>query len=68
MSPFQTWLIGFILVIIGAAAAAWLLGAPPTWIAIGVVILAGLGVLRGVTATKTKQPQPPDYRNRPPGY
>ncbi|CAN5668508.1 hypothetical protein BH23GEM3_BH23GEM3_09640 [soil metagenome] len=45
MSTFQTYLFGFIVLIIGLGAAAYLLGVPETWIAVGVVILIGLGIM-----------------------
>ena len=57
MSSFSIYLIGFIVLIVGLAIAANLLGAPPIWIGIGVIILIGLGVLTGVS--KTKRPDPP---------
>ena len=57
MSNFGIYLVGFIVFIIGLAVAAYLLGAPPMWIAVGVIILIGIGILRGVT--RTKRPDPP---------
>lgn len=45
MTPFQTYLVGFIILIVGLALAAYLLNAPPVWIAVGVVILIGIGVI-----------------------
>ena len=57
MSSFSIYLIGFIVLIIGLAIAATLLGAPPMWIGVGVIVLIGLGVLTGVS--KTKRPDPP---------
>jgi hypothetical protein len=58
-SNFGVYLIGFIIVIIGLAYGAYLLGAPPVWIGVGVIILVGLAILRGVTKTQTKAPSPP---------
>jgi hypothetical protein len=45
MSGFQTYLLGFIILIVGLAVAAYLLGAPPVWIAVGLIILIGLGIM-----------------------
>jgi hypothetical protein len=59
MSSFSTYLIGFIVLIIGLAVAAFLVGVPPTWIAVGVIILIGIGILTGTSRTKTKDPPPP---------
>ena len=39
MSSFGTYLVGFIILIIGLGIAAYLLNVPPTWILVGVVVL-----------------------------
>jgi len=57
MSSFGIYLIGFIIFIVGLAIAAFLLGAPPMWIGVGVVVLIGIGILTGVS--RTKRPDPP---------
>ena len=57
MSSFGIYIIGFIVLIIGLAIAATLLGAPPVWIGVGVIVLIGLGILMGVS--KTRRPDPP---------
>ncbi len=56
MSSFATYLFGFIIVIVGLAVAAYLLNVPPTWIAVGVLIMIGLGVLMATTRTRPKDP------------
>jgi hypothetical protein len=56
MSSFGTYLIGFIVLIVGLAIAAYLLGVPTTWIAVGVIVLIGIGILTGTSRTKTKDP------------
>ena len=56
MSSFGTYIIGFIVLIIGLAIAAYLLGVPTQWIAVGVIVLIGIGVLTGTSRTKTKDP------------
>jgi uncharacterized membrane protein len=56
MSSFSTYLVGFIVLIIGLAVAAYLLGVSPTWIGVGVIVLIGIGVLTGTSRTKTKDP------------
>ena len=58
MSSFSTYLIGFVVLIIGLAVAAFLVGVPPTWIAVGVIVLIGIGILTGTSRTKTKDPPP----------
>ena len=57
MSSFGIYLIGFIVFIIGVAFGAYLLGAPPMWIGVGVIVLIGIGILTGVS--RTKRPDPP---------
>lgn len=56
MSSFSIYLIGFIVLIIGLAYAAMLVGVPPVWIAVGVIVLVGIGILTGTSRTKTKDP------------
>jgi hypothetical protein len=56
MSSFSTYLIGFIVLIIGLAVAAYLLGVPQMWIGVGVIVMIGIGVLTGTSRTKTKDP------------
>jgi positive regulator of sigma E activity len=45
MTEFQTYLVGFIILIVGLAVAAYLLGAPPVWIAVGLIIMIGIGIM-----------------------
>ena len=56
MSSFSTYLIGFIVLIIGLAMAAYLLGVPPMWITVGVIALIGIGILMATSRTKPKDP------------
>lgn len=57
MSSFLIYIIGFVILIIGVALGANMLGVPQTWIGIGVIVLIGIGVLTGVS--RTKRPDPP---------
>jgi positive regulator of sigma E activity len=59
MSSFSTYLIGFIVLIIGLAVAAYLVGAPAMWIAVGVIVMIGIGILSATSRTKTKDPPTP---------
>jgi len=56
MSSFQIYLFGFIVLVIGLGAAAFLLGAPPVWIAVGVVILLGIGIMAATNRTRRDPP------------
>jgi hypothetical protein len=51
---FAIYLIGYIIFIIGLAVGAHLLHMPPRWIGVGVLILAGLGILSGVARTRQR--------------
>ncbi len=66
MSSFATYLLGFIILIIGLAIAAYLLNVPSMWIMVGVIVLIGLGVLMATSRTKTRDPQVPPP-SPPPG-
>ena len=59
MSSFSTYLIGFVVLIIGLAVGAFLVGVPTTWIAVGVIVMIGIGILTGTSRTKTKDPPTP---------
>jgi hypothetical protein len=57
MSSFGIYIIGFVILIIGLALAAHMLGVPTVWIGIGIIVLIGIGILSGVG--RTKHPDPP---------
>ena len=56
MSSFSTYLIGYIVFVIGLALAAFFLNVPTHWIGVGVVVLIGIGILM---ATKSEKPRDP---------
>lgn len=58
MSSFGTYLVGFIILIVGLALAAYLLNVPSTWIAVGVIVLIGIGILSATNRTKMRDPGP----------
>jgi hypothetical protein len=51
---FGLYLLGYVVLIIGLAMGAHLMHVPPKWIGVGVVVLAGLGILSGVAKTRTR--------------
>ena len=53
---FAIYLIGYIILIIGLAIGAHMLHVAPRWIGVGVLILAGLGILTGVARTRQRDP------------
>jgi hypothetical protein len=54
MSAFGTYLIGFVIVIIGLVFAAYLLNVPRSWIIAGAIVMVGIGVLTATTRTKQR--------------
>ena len=56
MSSFGTYLVGFVLLIIGLGIAAYLLNAPPLWIAVGAIVLLGVGIMTATSRTKPRDP------------
>jgi uncharacterized membrane protein YiaA len=59
MSSFGTYLVGFLILILGLGIAAYLLNVPTMWIAVGVIVLIGIGVLMATTRGKMKDPPAP---------
>jgi hypothetical protein len=53
---FALYLIGFVVLIAGIAWGLVLAGVPTTYIAIACVILVGIGIISGVSRTRTKDP------------
>ncbi len=53
---FGLYSIGYAIVIGGLIYAAHLMHIPTHWIAVGAVILLGLGILSAVKATRQKDP------------
>ncbi|MGH9420998.1 MAG: hypothetical protein ACRD3J_13565 [Thermoanaerobaculia bacterium] len=57
MSSFSTYLIGFIVLIIGLAIGAILLGVSQIWVIVWCIILIGMAIVMATTRTKPKDPQ-----------
>ena len=53
---FGLYSLGFVIVIGGLIYAASLVHMPAHWIAVGAVVLLGVGILTGVKATRQKDP------------
>jgi hypothetical protein len=51
---FGLYLLGYIVLIVGLAIGAHLLHMPPRWIGVGVIVMVGLGIITGVTATRNR--------------
>jgi hypothetical protein len=53
---FGIYLVGYIIMIVGLGIGAHLMHVPAQWIGVGVLVLVGLGILHGVTATRHRDP------------
>jgi hypothetical protein len=53
---FGIYSIGFAIVIGGLIYGAYLVHVPAHWIAVGAIVLLGIGILNGVKTTRQKDP------------
>jgi uncharacterized membrane protein len=53
---FGLYSVGFGIMIIGLIYAAHLMHMPTHWIAVVAIVLIGVGILKGVAATRQKDP------------
>ncbi|MCC6533882.1 MAG: hypothetical protein IT531_15135 [Burkholderiales bacterium] len=60
MSNMTIYLIGLVLLIAGLAWGASVAGLSPTWIAVGALVLLGLGVAASVSRTRRPEHSPTD--------
>jgi hypothetical protein len=57
MSSFSLYVVGYVILIGGLAWAAHLLGVSDTWVAVGAIVLLGIGVITGVS--RARRPDTP---------
>jgi hypothetical protein len=60
MSNMSIYLIGVVILIAGLAWGASVAGLSPTWIAIGALVILGLGILGAVGRTRRPEQSPTD--------
>jgi hypothetical protein len=53
---FGIYLAGFIVLIIGLALGAHLLHVSNQWIGVGVLVMVGLAIVKGVASTRHRDP------------
>jgi hypothetical protein len=51
---FGIYIVGYLIVIGGLIYGATLMHVPTRWIAVGAIVLAGLGIVTGVKSTRQK--------------
>ena len=58
---FMLYVVGFLVVIAGVAWGLMRAGVPTTWVIIASLVLFGIGILTGVTRTRSRDlPKDPD--------
>lgn len=58
---FNLYVAGFLIVIIGVAWGLILAGVPTNWVIIASIVLFGIGILTGVSHTRSRDlPKDPD--------
>ena len=60
MSNLTLYFFGYLLLIAGAAYGAMLMGVPPTWIGVGVIMFVGVAIISGVSSTRYRETSPAD--------
>jgi hypothetical protein len=53
---FGIYVVGFLILIAGLIYGAVVLHVPGHWIAVGAIVLLGFAILKGVQATRQKDP------------
>ena len=53
---FGLYVLGFVVAIVGLVYGAYLAHIPTHWIVAGAVVLAGIGIVSAVKATRPKDP------------
>jgi NADH:ubiquinone oxidoreductase subunit 6 (subunit J) len=56
MTNMVIYLLGTLLVVAGLAYGANRLGVSHVWIIVGALVIIGLGLMRGITKTRQKDP------------
>ena len=53
---FGLYILGYVILIAGLALGAYYMHVPAHWVAVGVLVMVGLGVASGVAKTRQKDP------------
>jgi hypothetical protein len=53
---FGLYVLGFAILIVGLAMGAHLAHMPPRWITVGVIVMVGIGIVKGVSSARRPDP------------
>lgn len=53
---FGLYILGYVILIVGLALGAYYMHVPAHWVAVGALVLIGMGVASGVAKTRQKDP------------
>jgi hypothetical protein len=53
---FGLYIVGYIILIVGLALGAYYMHVPSHWVAVGALVLIGIGIASGVAKTRQKDP------------
>ena len=53
---FGLYILGFCILIVGLAIGAHLAHMPDRWIAVGVIVMVGIGIVKGVSSARRPDP------------
>jgi hypothetical protein len=53
---FGLYIVGFAILIVGLAMGAHLAHMPTQWITVGVIVLVGIGIVKGVSSARRPDP------------
>ncbi len=53
---FGLYIVGFVILIVGLAIGAHMMHISDQWIGVGVIVLIGIGIIKGVTSTRRPDP------------
>ncbi len=53
---FGLYIVGYVILILGLALGAYYMHVPAHWVAVGALVLIGIGIASGVAKTRQKDP------------
>ena len=53
---FGLYVLGFVILIVGLTMGAYMMHVPAHWIGVGIVVMAGIGLISAVANTRQRDP------------